>query len=86
MPLVPTQAGMNDVFLKAMEASREEDPFELVTFDYRTKAATLYKLLVPKPNFDLFTDIATQLQTTGVSFVDFSTASSTHQERTLSST
>ena len=58
MPLVPTQAGMNDVFLKAMEANREEEPFELVTFDYRTKAATLYKLLVPKLNFDLSTGVS----------------------------
>ena len=53
MPLVPTREGMNEVFLKAKEANREEDPFEPSLFDYPTTAATLCKLLVSKISFNL---------------------------------
>ena len=56
MPLVPTCASMSEVFRKAKEASRGEDPYDHMLFDYPATALTLYRMLVPKLNFDLSTE------------------------------
>ena len=55
-PLVPSRAGMKEVFIKARDANGGEDPYEPALFEYPAKASTLYKLLVPKLNFDLSTE------------------------------
>ena len=47
---------MRDVFEKARDTNGGEEPFEPALFEYAAKASTLYKLLVPKLNFDLSTE------------------------------
>ena len=47
---------MNDVFVKARDANGGVAPFEPAFFEYAAKTSTLYKLFVPKLNFDLSTE------------------------------
>ena len=56
VPLAPTVAGMEPLWLAAMKANDGIAPFDPALVDYATKAVTLYRLLVPKLNFDLSTE------------------------------
>ena len=47
---------MDDVYEKAKKANNDVEPHDPATVDYVTKALTLYRILIPKFNFDLSTE------------------------------
>ena len=56
VPLAPTIAGMEPLLIAATKANDGVAPFDPALVDYGTKAVTLYRILVPKLNFDLSTE------------------------------
>ena len=56
VPLEPTVPSMYNVWQIAKKANNHVEPFDPATVDYATKAVTLYRILIPKPNFDLSTE------------------------------
>ena len=54
--LEPTVPGMDSLWQNARKANNFVDPFDPATVDYGTKAVTLYRILIPKLNFDLSTE------------------------------
>ena len=56
VPIAPTVAGMDPLWQAAKKANDDTAPFDPAHADYAAKAVTLYRLLVPKLNFDLSTE------------------------------
>ena len=53
VPIAPTVPGIDPLWQDAKKANGNVDPFDPSAVDYATKAVTVYRLLVPKLNFDL---------------------------------
>ena len=47
---------MSGIIARATKANAGVEPISDVLFDFPGKAATLYRMLVPKPNLDLSTE------------------------------
>ena len=56
MPLVPTLSSMSEMFVKAKDANAGVEPFHPFLFDYPAMSSTLYRMTMPKLNFDLSTE------------------------------
>ena len=56
VPLEPTVPGMDSLWQNAKKANNHVEPFDPATVDYATKAVTLYRILIPKLNFDSSTE------------------------------
>ena len=52
VPLEPTVPGMDSLWQNAKKANNHVEPFDPAMVDYATKAVTLYRILIPKLNFD----------------------------------
>ena len=55
-PLDPDRESMNGVIERAAKANKGVSPISEMMFDFPGKAATLYRMLVPKLNLDLSTE------------------------------
>ena len=57
VPLMPTVPSMDNVWQSAKKANNNAEPFDPATADYATKAVTLYRMIIPKLNFYLSTEL-----------------------------
>ena len=85
-PRDPSRVTMSGVVERAHKANAGVDSIDEMLFDFLGKASTLYRMLVPKSNFDFRPSSGTQLPTMVLSFGGFSTTSPTCREPILSFT